>query len=98
MLVGREVLTEMIKAFEKSKKSLAERLIEALRAGEKCGGDKRNRKYNSAGLIVEKYKGGIFGIGNRYLDLRVDYSKKSIKELSNLLKTRLNLFKKYSKR
>jgi len=98
ILIGERVLIEMVKAFEKSKKSLAEKLIEALKAGEKRGGDKRKRKYNSASLIVEKNRGGIFGIGNRYLDLRADCSKDSIKELSNLLKTKLNLIKKYSKK
>jgi len=96
MLVGEIVLIEMIKAFEKSKRSLAEKLIEALKAGKKSGGDKRKRRYNSACLIVEKYKGGIFGKDNRYLDLRADYSKNSIKELPNLLKIGLNTIKKLS--
>ena len=88
----------MIKAFEKTKGNLSKKLISALKAGEKCGGDKRNKKYNSASLIVEKNNKGLFGIGNRYIDLRVDYSENSIEELSNLFETKLQLNKTYSKK
>ncbi len=86
MLKNNKVLKEMIKAFEKEKKSLPEKLIKALKAGQKAGGDKRNKKFNSAVIIIEKLKGGIEGKDNQAVDLRVDYSKNSIKELSKLLK------------
>jgi uncharacterized Ntn-hydrolase superfamily protein len=98
MLVGEEVLKKMVKTFENSKGNLNERLIKALKAGEKCGGDKRKRKYNSSSLIIEKYKRGILNIGNRYIDLRVDYSPDSIKDLSNLCKTRIKLNRTYLKK
>src|SRR3989344_4462039 len=64
-LVGERVISAMVDAFEGAKGSLAEKLVFALKAGEKLGGDKRNKKFNSSGLIVEKKKAGIFGIGNR---------------------------------
>ncbi len=97
MLVGENVLLEMKKTFENSKGCLAERLIGSLTAGEKVGGDKRNRKFGSAGLIIEKKDYGILNIGNRYIDLRVDNSPNAIQDLKKLLKVKLSNEKKWRK-
>jgi uncharacterized Ntn-hydrolase superfamily protein len=95
MLVGERVLIEMKKAFENSKGNLATRLIKSLIAGENVGGDKRNIKFGSAGLIIEKKNYGVLGIGNRYIDLRVDNSKNAISDLKQLLKVNFANEKKW---
>jgi uncharacterized Ntn-hydrolase superfamily protein len=97
MLVGERVLLEMKKSFENSKGSLAERLIKSLIFGERVGGDKRKRKFGSAGLIIEKQNYGVMNIGNRYIDLRVDYSFNAIKDLQKLLNIRFSNEKKWRK-
>jgi uncharacterized Ntn-hydrolase superfamily protein len=97
MLVGEKVLLEIKKAFEKSKGNLAERLIKSLIAGERVGGDKRKRKFGSAGLIIEKQNYGVMNIGNRYIDLRVDYSPNAIKDLQKLLNIKFSNEKKWRK-
>lgn len=97
MLVGERVLLEMKKALENSKGSLAERLIRCLIAGEKVGGDKRKRKFGSAGLIIEKKGYGVLDIGDRYIDLRVDNSENALDDLRKLLKVKLVNEKKWRK-
>jgi uncharacterized Ntn-hydrolase superfamily protein len=97
MLVGERVLLEMKRAFEKSKGSLAERLIKSLIAGERVGGDKRKRKSGSAGLIIEKENYGVMNIGDRYIDLRVDNSTNAIKDLQKLLNIKFSNEKKWRK-
>lgn len=97
MLVGEEVLNAIKKSFESSKGSLAEKLVKSLLAGEKAGGDKRKRKFGSAGLIVEKENYGVLNIGNRYIDLRVDYSPNAILDLQKLLNVKLSNEKKWRK-
>ncbi|MCX6750880.1 MAG: DUF1028 domain-containing protein, partial [Candidatus Pacearchaeota archaeon] len=94
MLVGEEVLKAIKRSFESSKGSLAERLVKSLIAGERVGGDKRNRKFGSAGLIVEKKDYGVMNIGDRYIDLRVDYSTNAIKDLQRLLNVKFSNEKK----
>jgi uncharacterized Ntn-hydrolase superfamily protein len=99
MLAGEEVLIQMVKSFEKSRGELADKLLIALKTGHDVGGDRRNKKFNSAGLIVEKKGAGILGIGNRFLDIRVDYStKNSIEELSKILKIKRKMDKFWKKR
>ena len=93
MLVGEEVIMAIKKAFEDYRGRLADRLISALSAGEKVGGDKRNAD-SSAAIVVEKKDAGVLGIGNRYIDLRVDDSKNAISDLKILLAKRME--KEYS--
>src|SRR5688572_12035459 len=50
MLANEKVIRETAKAFQKSKKPFAERLIAALEAGEAAGGDKRGKQ--SAALLI----------------------------------------------
>src|SRR5580704_7084573 len=68
-LVGPETVDNMAKSFEASTGPLAERLLDALEAGEKGGGDKRGME--SAGLLILKPM-TIAGYGDKELDLRVD--------------------------
>jgi len=51
-LAGRKVLTEMARAFEETRGSLADRLMASLVAGDRAGGDHRGRL--AAGIRVAK--------------------------------------------
>jgi len=95
-LVGRQVLDALSKTFVKSKGNLADRLIKSLIAGEKVGGDKRNKPYGSASLFVVKKDKGPCGIGDRWIDLRIDYSTTPIQDLQVLLEKRMEIEKFYS--
>lgn len=84
ILAGERVVQAMAEAFEGAQGSLAERLIEALRAGQAAGGDARGQQ--SAALLVVKEKGGYAGLTDRWIDLRVDDHPEPIEELARLLK------------
>jgi uncharacterized Ntn-hydrolase superfamily protein len=84
MLVGSQVIEAMAQTFENSEGELAERLLKALEAGQKAGGDKRGRM--SAALLVAGKKQR----GNRpILDLSVDKHYDPVKELRRIFKKRL---------
>lgn len=83
ILAGEKVLRAMAEAFEAATGELADRLLAALHAGERAGGDKRGRQ--SAALLVVRAKGGYAGLNDRFIDLRVDDHSNPIQELSRLL-------------
>ena len=82
ILAGPEVVDAMAEAFEKAEGDLGERLIAALRAGQKAGGDKRGRQ--SAALLIVRKGWGYSGLNDRYRDLRVDDSPTPIEELARV--------------
>ncbi|RLG73971.1 MAG: DUF1028 domain-containing protein [Thermoprotei archaeon] len=84
ILTEPEVLEEMAKAFEKTKGELVDRLLAALEAGDKAGGDRRGKQ--SAAIIVVREKGGYGGYTDRYVDLRVDDHPEPVQELKRLFK------------
>jgi len=77
MLTGSHVLKAMAERFEGSEENLAERLLNALEAGQDAGGDKRGRM--SAALLVadERWITSTRPI----LDLRVDVHHDPVREL-----------------
>ena len=81
-LTGPETVDNMAKSFESSSGPLAERLLDALEAGQKGGGDKRG--VESAGLLILKPL-TIAGYGDKALDLRVDENKDPFGELRRIL-------------
>jgi uncharacterized Ntn-hydrolase superfamily protein len=87
LLTGEGVVTDMAKAYEDSKGPLAWRMMAALEAGEKAGGDKRGKQ--SAAIYVVRDRGGPNGFGDRAIDLRVDDHEKPIQELARLLALRI---------
>ncbi len=87
ILAGAEVVDAMAKAFEESQGPLAWRLMIALEAGDKVGGDRRGRQ--SAAVYVAKAKGGYGGLNDRYIDFRVDDHEQPIPELARVLALRL---------
>jgi len=76
MLVGNSVVDAMAEAFESSEGVLSERLMRALEAGQKAGGDKRG-KTSAALLVAQKEQGGTHPL----LDLRVDEHRDPVREL-----------------
>jgi uncharacterized Ntn-hydrolase superfamily protein len=83
LLAGEEVVKDMATAFEETKGPLAWRLMAALEAGEKAGGDKRGKQ--SAAILVVCEGRGPNGIGDRYVDFRVDDHAKPVEELARIL-------------
>jgi uncharacterized Ntn-hydrolase superfamily protein len=87
ILAGEAVIADMAKAFEEAKGPLAWRMMAALEAADKAGGDKRGKQ--SAAVLVVRDKGGPNGIGDRMIDLRVDDHTDPIPELGRILNLRL---------
>jgi len=83
ILASEEVVPAMAAAFEEAAGPLPERMVEALRAGQRAGGDRRGQE--AAALLVAKPGGGYGGNNDRYVDLRVDHHDDPIEELSRLL-------------
>jgi uncharacterized Ntn-hydrolase superfamily protein len=85
ILVSRATLEAMARAYERARdggRPLAERLLEALEAGQAAGGDRRGQQ--SAALLVVKPGGGYVGQGDVWVDLRVDDAARPIAELRRL--------------
>jgi uncharacterized Ntn-hydrolase superfamily protein len=87
LLAGEAVITDMAKAFETSKGPLAWRMMAALEAAEKAGGDKRGKQ--SAAILIVREGKGPNGVGDRYIDLRVDDHQEPIPELARILSLRI---------
>ncbi len=83
ILAGAEVVAGMAEAFEHASGSLADRLVAALRGGQRHGGDRRGMQ--SAALLVVKEKGGYGGFNDRFIDANVDDHPRPIDELGRLL-------------
>jgi uncharacterized Ntn-hydrolase superfamily protein len=83
-LASVEVVKAMAAAYEAGKGSMAERLMDALDAGQSKGGDTRGMQ--SAGLLVVKpLDAKSNSTVERIVDLRVDDSENPFKELRRLL-------------
>ncbi len=77
MLAGPQVIAETLATFKKTAgKPLAERLLEAMRAGEDAGGDKRGKQ--SAALVIHRDQ------DYAWLNIRVDDSADPLTELERL--------------
>ena len=73
----------MARAFESATGPFAERLVAAIEAGQRAGGDRRGKE--SAALLVVKKGAGYGGVGDKWIDLRVDDHPEPIQELKRLL-------------
>jgi uncharacterized Ntn-hydrolase superfamily protein len=83
ILAGEQVVRAMADAFLTTRGPLARRLHAALLAGDRAGGDRRGRQ--SAGILVVRAGGGYGGLGDRYMDLRVDDHPDPVVELGRLI-------------
>ncbi len=84
ILTGREVLDSMSGAFQGSDRELVDRLLAALEAGRRAGGDKRGQQ--SAALLVVRPNGGYMHLSDRYVDIRVDDHPKPVEELKRIFR------------
>jgi len=83
-LASRAVVEAMADAYRNGKGSMAERLMDALDAGQSKGGDTRGMQ--SAGiLVVRPIAPGSDSTVERVVDIRVDDSAEPFKELRRLL-------------
>mgnify|MGYP006277568117 CR=1 FL=1 len=82
ILAGEAVVGDMAETFESSDGPLAERLLSALQAAQRAGGDKRGQQ--SAALLVVQERAGYGGISDQLVDLRVDDHHRPIDELERL--------------
>jgi len=83
ILVSAATVEALAVGFENARGELADRLVAALLAGQRAGGDRRGQQ--SAAVLIVRDKGGYAGFNDRYLDLRVDDDLHPIERLQGLL-------------
>lgn len=79
ILASEDVVKGMARAFESTDGDLPVRLLAALAAGQRAGGDQRGQQ--SAALLVVRKGGGYGGFNDRWIDIRVDDHPAPIEEL-----------------
>jgi uncharacterized Ntn-hydrolase superfamily protein len=84
ILAGKDVVSNMATAYEKTEGDLIDKLFAALNAGQNAGGDRRGMQ--SAAILVVRKEGGYEGGNDRYVDVRVDEHPTPIKELERIFK------------
>jgi uncharacterized Ntn-hydrolase superfamily protein len=86
MMANDRVWPAMADAFEQTEGDLADRMLAALEAAERAGGDVRGRQ--SAAILIVKAKGtGKPWVGaDRVFDLRIDDHAKPVEELRRLIR------------
>lgn len=78
-LAGSDVVSRMVATFEDARASLAERLMAALEAGQRAGGDIRGQQ--SAALLVLRRDGGYGALDDRHVVISVYDHARPIAEL-----------------
>jgi uncharacterized Ntn-hydrolase superfamily protein len=84
ILFSSDVVQAMARTFESTPGDLPERLLAALVAGQREGGDRRGMQ--SAALLVWKERGGYRGGMDRWIDVRVDDHPTPIEELDRIFR------------
>lgn len=82
ILFAPEVVQAMARSFESTPGDLPERLLAALEAGQREGGDRRGMQ--SAALLIVRAKGGYDQGSDRWVDIRVDDHPTPIEELGRI--------------
>jgi uncharacterized Ntn-hydrolase superfamily protein len=91
ILVSEATVDALADGFEGSAgSSLAERLLDALAAGQDAGGDRRGQQ--SAALLVVREGGGYAGLSDRMIDVRIDDHEHPIEELRRLYELHQTFF------
>ncbi len=84
MLANDRVVPAMVRAFEQRRGRLAGRLLAALQAGQRAGGDRRGLE-SAALLVVHREPWYDKAWPDRVVDLRVDQHARPLAELARLL-------------
>ncbi|HEX9067593.1 MAG TPA: DUF1028 domain-containing protein [Ktedonobacterales bacterium] len=82
ILVSEATVRALADTFASATGPLSRRLLTALAAGQRAGGDSRGQQ--SAALLVVREKGGYSEFNDRMLDLRVDDAAAPVDELARL--------------
>jgi uncharacterized Ntn-hydrolase superfamily protein len=82
ILAGAAVVDALLESYLAAVGPFADRLLAALLAADRAGGDRRGRQ--SAALLVVRDRGGYLGADDRWLDLRVDDHPDPVAELARL--------------
>ena len=82
ILFGPEVVRAMARTYETTGGDILDRLLAALAAGQREGGDRRGMQ--SAALYAVRKGGGYGGGNDRWVDLRVDEHPSPIEELKRV--------------
>jgi uncharacterized Ntn-hydrolase superfamily protein len=91
ILVSQATVDAIADAFEASaEKPLAERLLDALDAGQAAGGDKRGQQ--SAALLIVERDGGYAGLSDVSIDVRTDDHAQPLTELRRLYEAHQAIF------
>src|SRR5258708_7071320 len=91
ILAGEAVVNGMVQAFENTPGHLSLRLVAALDAGQRAGGDKRGMQ--SAALLIVKKDGGTWLHNDVVLRLQVDDNPSPIDELRRLVEKAVKQFR-----
>ena len=83
ILAGEAVVNDMVAAFEKTEGHLSYKLMAALDAGQKAGGDTRGMQ--SAAILIVKKDAGVWLHNDTVLRLQVDDNPEPLKELRRLI-------------
>jgi uncharacterized Ntn-hydrolase superfamily protein len=84
ILAGAAVVDSMVAAYERTAgQHIARRLLEALEAGQRAGGDKRGMQ--SAAMLIVRKNGGVWLNNDVVLRLQVDDNPEPIAELRRLV-------------
>ena len=89
MMLNKKVWPAMAAAFEHTKGPLAERMLSALEAGQREGGDIRGQQSAAILVVRGKSTGQIWK--DRLIDLRVEDNPEAVKEIGRVLR----LFRAY---
>ena len=90
ILAGEAVVNGMVQAFESTSGHLSLRLMAALDAGQRAGGDKRGMQ--SAAMLIVKKNGGVWLHNDVVLRLQVDDNPEPIVELRRLAEKAVKQF------
>ena len=90
ILAGEGVVNGMVEAFENTTGHLSLRLLAALEAGQRAGGDKRGMQ--SAAMLIVKKDGGVWLHNDVVLRLQVDDNPEPIRELRRLVEKAVSQF------
>lgn len=83
ILAGSQVVNAIADTYKITHGLFPRRLLSALLAGDRAGGDRRGRQ--SAAVLVVKLHGGYGGFNDRWIDYRVDDHPDPVVRLSELL-------------
>lgn len=82
ILVGKPTVEAMARAYQETKGSLADKLVAAIVAGGKAGGDRRGEQ--SAALVVKRKGGSYDGTSDDYIDISIYDHPTPLRELERL--------------